>query len=244
MAGLGEACTHIAAVLFYLEALARIQGTETSTQKACQWIIPSYMKSIEYRPIKEIDFTSARGKKRKLDDLIDGEDGPQMESDVLFAAHGEVATDSEMVTLFENLSLGGTRPAVFSVISGYSEPFIPKFMLPTFPKPLMSLRQPEYVDLGYDELLALSETILLEMTAEMSLSVEKETRLQSQSRLWFTFRAGRVTASRMKSVCNTNPANPSQSLIKAICYPEEFKFDSKQTAWGSKQEKIAQEIYL
>jgi len=55
------------------------------------------MKSIEYRPIKEIDFTSARGKKRKLDDLIDGEDGPQMESDVLFAAHGEVATDSEMV---------------------------------------------------------------------------------------------------------------------------------------------------
>jgi len=122
------------------------------------------MKSTVYRPIKEINFTSARGKKQKLDDLIDGEDGPQMESGVLFAIHGEVPTDSEMVTLFENLSLGGTGPAVFSVISGYSEPFIPKSMLPTFPKPLMSLRQP---DLGYDELLALSETIVLEMTAEM-----------------------------------------------------------------------------
>ena len=59
----------------------------------------------------------------------------------------------------------------------------------------MSLRQPEYVDLGYDELLALSETTVLEMTVEMSLAVEEETRLQSQSRLWFTFRAGRVTAS-------------------------------------------------
>ena len=78
MAGLGEACTHIAAVLFYLEALVRIQGTGTSTQQVCQWIIPSYMKSIEYRPIKKIDFTSACGKKRKLDELIDGEDSPQM----------------------------------------------------------------------------------------------------------------------------------------------------------------------
>ena len=244
MAGLGEACTHIAAVLFYLEALARIQGTETSTQQACQWIIPSYMKSIEYRPIKKIDFTSARGKKRKLDELIDGEDSPQMESDVLLVVHREVATGSEMATLFQNLSLGGTCPAVFSVVSGYSEPFIPKFMLPNFPRPLMSLRQPEYVDLGYDELLALSETTVIEMTVEMPLAVEEETRLQSQSRLWFTFRAGRVTASRMKSVCHTNPANPSQSLIKTICYPEEFSFDSKQTAWGSKQERIAQEIYL
>ena len=83
MAGLGEACTHIAAVLFYLEALARIQGTETSTQQACLWIVSLYMKSIEYQPIKNIDFTSARGKKWKLDELIDGENGPQIESDVL-----------------------------------------------------------------------------------------------------------------------------------------------------------------
>ena len=58
MAGLGEACTDIAAVLFYLEALARIQGTETSTQQACQWII--------HEVIKDMDFTSACGKKGNL----------------------------------------------------------------------------------------------------------------------------------------------------------------------------------
>ena len=72
MAGLGETCTHIAAVLFYLEATARIQGaTTTCTQQACQWIIPSYFKKIEYLPIKDIDFTSAQAKKRKLDQIID-----------------------------------------------------------------------------------------------------------------------------------------------------------------------------
>ena len=58
MAGLGEACSHIAAVLFYLEALARMQGTKMCTQEECQWIIPSYLKAIEYLLIKDIDFTS------------------------------------------------------------------------------------------------------------------------------------------------------------------------------------------
>ena len=53
MAGLGEACSHIAAVLFYLEALARMQGTKTCTQEECQWIIPSYLKAVEYLPMQK-----------------------------------------------------------------------------------------------------------------------------------------------------------------------------------------------
>ena len=38
MAGLGETCTHIAAVLFYLEALYRIKEAQTCTQQQCDWI--------------------------------------------------------------------------------------------------------------------------------------------------------------------------------------------------------------
>lgn len=71
MAGLGETCTHIASVLFYLEASGRLHGTsKTCTQEACQWIIPSYLKEVEYLPIKDISFTLARGKKQTLDDQI------------------------------------------------------------------------------------------------------------------------------------------------------------------------------
>ena len=33
MAGLGEVCTHVAAILFYLEAISRIQGKKTCTQQ-------------------------------------------------------------------------------------------------------------------------------------------------------------------------------------------------------------------
>ena len=48
---------------------------------------------------------------------------------------------------------------------------------------------------------------------------------QTSSKVWFTFKAGTITASVMKFVIQTNPAMPSQSLIilTKICYPEAFK---------------------
>ena len=133
---------------------------------------------------------------------------------------------------------------MFSLLPDYSEQFIPKFSLPNFPKPLVSLKQPEYIDLGYDELLTLCESTALEMNIEMSTAVERETRPQSHLKVWFTYRAGRVTASKIKSVCHTNPAIPSQSLIKMTYYLEELSFYSKQTTWWIQQEKKAQELYL
>ena len=60
MAGLGETCMHIAAVLFYLEAVSRVHGVETPTQSQCNWVVPAYLKSAEYRPVKKIDFTSGK----------------------------------------------------------------------------------------------------------------------------------------------------------------------------------------
>ena len=70
-----------------------------------------------------------------------------------------------------------------------------------------------------------------------------ETRDQSKSNLWFTYRAGRITASRMKSVCHTDISNPSQSLIKTIVYPESYRFTSKATSWGCKMKKTARNFY-
>ena len=76
MAGLGEVCTHAAAVMFYLETAARINGTPSCTQQKCQWIMPVFQKQIPYSPIKSIDFTSAKARKRKIDDVIN--DTPQL----------------------------------------------------------------------------------------------------------------------------------------------------------------------
>ena len=51
-----------AVVLFYLEANTWIQRINTCIQKDCEWIIPSSLKTIEYLPTKDNDFSSAQGK--------------------------------------------------------------------------------------------------------------------------------------------------------------------------------------
>ena len=56
----------------------------------------------------------------------------------------------------------------------------------------------------------------LNLTTKMVDAVEKETQDQSRSKLWYRYRAGRVTALKMKAVCRMNSDQPSQSLIKSI----------------------------
>ena len=244
MAGLGEACSHIAAILYYLEALARMEGMRTCTQEECQWIIPSYLKKVEYLPIKEINFTSAKGKKRKLDEMIDGNSNERPLPKV--APQGKRSTETELALLFDELSCGGTKPGVLSLTSDHSAVYVPKLMCDGFPQPLTSLKQPQYVQMNYLELLEQcdSVTCTLDISGEMAAKVEQATRSQSSSKLWFKYRAGCITASRIKAVCRTNPGNPAQSLIKTICYPEAFSFTCPATKWGCKHEKDARDMYL
>ncbi len=62
-------------------------------------------------------------------------------------------------------------------------------------------------------------------------AVERATRSQSASRIWFRQRAGRITASKLKQAIKTNPQQPSKSLIKAICYPEAYRFTTAATRY-------------
>ncbi len=46
MAGLGECCSHVASMLFYLEVWARLNGKLASTKVICTLILPSFVKEI------------------------------------------------------------------------------------------------------------------------------------------------------------------------------------------------------
>ena len=54
MAGLGEVCSHVGAILFYIEA---VRCANTCTDVTCQWVVPTSVKSIPYAKIAHIDFT-------------------------------------------------------------------------------------------------------------------------------------------------------------------------------------------
>lgn len=247
MAGLGETCTHIAAVLFYLEANARIHVT-TCTQEQCEWIIPTYLKKVDYQRIKDIDFTSAQGLKKKHDEIISSTQSMAIptviEEKESTLKHISKPTSAELDLFFANLSIADTKPAILSLMPKYSDKYVPKTSLPEFPLPLTELYKPDYLKVEYHELLKLCETVPINVSEVNAKAIEKETKLQHSTKLWYKYRAGRVTASRMKAVCSTNVANPSKSLIKSICYPDAFAFTSKQTTYGCKHEKQAREKYF
>jgi len=134
-------------------------------------------------------------------------------------------------TFYSKLKVANPRAVILSIIPEYSKNFIPVSYTNKFPVNLSTLYKPEYLDLTYDLLLTECEKVFnsLQVTKEQAINLEKETRKQAKSRMWFNYRAGRITASKLKSAVCTDPSQPSQSLIKAICYPESMKFRSKAT---------------
>ena len=44
LAGLAESCSHIASILFYIEACTQIHGKLACTQVKCTWLLPTYIK--------------------------------------------------------------------------------------------------------------------------------------------------------------------------------------------------------
>ena len=232
-------CTHVAAVLFYVETAVKLNGTTTCTQLKCSWVVPSYQADIPYVPIGELDFTSAKTKMKELK----GSELSATSTSSLQLSKITAPSDQELDRFYDKLSQTSTKPAILSLVPAHAHKYIPTSKLPNYPKPLQSLYEPSYTSLSYADLLAVCKEVQLSLTTEMVAAVEMSTRQQGKSKLWFKYRAGRVTASKMKAVCHTQLTSPSQSLIKAICYPEAFKFVARSTSWGCDHEKTALQHY-
>ena len=71
-AGLAETCSHVASVLFYMEAWTRINGKVACTQVKCAWLLPTFVNEVNYDRVEDINFKSAVKLKEELDESIDG----------------------------------------------------------------------------------------------------------------------------------------------------------------------------
>ena len=243
MAGLCEACSHVGAILFAVEAGVRMRDSSTCTQKKGKWIMPGYVKEIPYLPVSEMDFTSAK-KKHSL--LLEEQVTPmtaRTASDATHTTHVPVPTTEEQIKFFSSISGSTLKPAILSVVQPFNEQFTMKEN-DTLPKPLPeSLYKEECIQLEYKDLLQCCQVISLNVSPDGCQAVEAATRTQSNTKVWFQQRAGRITASNLKSACRTNASKPSKSLIKTICYPEAHKFSSAATRWGSGNESRARDAY-
>ena len=75
-AGLGSACTHSAATVFYLECANKIREKSTVTGVKAYWMLPGGKKDVPAAPVSEIDFSSAASRRRRLMEQVDSLDDP------------------------------------------------------------------------------------------------------------------------------------------------------------------------
>lgn len=238
MAGLGETCTHVAACLFYLEAAARLQESATCTGKPCEWKLPTFQKTMDYAAVSDIDFSSAKRRRQEVESPLPVSPGPDAE----LQASAEVRRPNaeERNLFFDDISHCGVKPAILSLVPPFSDKYVPKSAA-ELPSPLTSLFEPPRLEMSQDQLRDLAASVAVVVTDKQAAAVEKATRGQSKSRIWFSQRAGRVTASKMHQVVKAGPS--PASLVKSICYPEEMAFMSAATSWGKKQEGAARARY-
>ena len=153
-------------------------------------------------------------------------------------------TQEDTMAFLGKLALCKSKPAILSLVEPYSSQYVAESLDSSFPVCLSQIYKSENLNLNYLELLSIATNYQITVTEQQTAHVESKTRLQANSRLWFQMRAGRITASHFKSACRTNPAQPSISLIMAVCHPEMSKFKTAATNWGCEHEKVAISRYL
>ncbi|KAL2098424.1 hypothetical protein ACEWY4_007631 [Coilia grayii] len=242
-AGLGESCSHVSAVLFFIWEKNDSRHQEIScTSKKCEWTSPSEdaLKNVEYKQGKDIIFNSTQQNKKR--NSTKGVSAPPSFPRL---------TAAEQAQLYYNLSQCRTqdgklvKPALLSVVNGYATSYVPKSVLLDLPEPLTKLYEKKARDLNLADLQDQAEAIFedITVTEEQSDIVEEETLAQSKSRIWFDQRSGRVTGSTFRAATRTDIRKPAVSLIRQICYPKSHVFSSEATRWGCKNEDLARQYY-
>ena len=135
------------------------------------------------------------------------------------------------------------KPIILSLISPYSDAF--QLSIDHLP-PQLQLLYNQYLEHDYIQLLGLAAEYISSLgsaTVSQQENLEELTRVQSKSKDWYKYRAGRITASRFYQITHTNPHMPALSLIHSVCYPQTNQFSSKATRYGCAHEKDAIEAY-
>ena len=127
-AGLAESCSHIASVVFYIEAWIRINGKLACTQVKCSWLLPTYVNEVSYKRVQDIDFSTSKKLKENLDQKINSLEDKAMKlaGNYRIQSSYKAAPPSaeEIGTLFTKLGNCKTKPVALSLVPAYADQFV------------------------------------------------------------------------------------------------------------------------
>ena len=139
-----------------------------------------------------------------------------------------------------------TSAALTAVVKQTPNPEPAKVAL-KLPPTLITLCDPKYKNLSQSDFQEACEVVFQSLTISIDEAkyLEESTRLQSQSKLWFDHRAGRLTASKFAAVSKASLSPPPASLVKEIIGSKPVSLDGVPAIdWGKKNESTAREEYL
>ena len=114
-------------------------------------------------------------------------------------------TDAELKDLDHKVSKSG-KPILLSNVPGFCHDYILRCEKSILPLPLTDVFREKMLKAGDTDLLKVCKDVFdnLSINHEQAQKLEETTRNQSQSKLWFEYRAGCVTASRFKAAAHTD----------------------------------------
>ena len=186
VAGLGESCTHIVAILFWTEIKVKFISFQPITDRVSYWLAPKDVRKMVPQPRYKTDFTSAKTKKRLADQSF--ENLPLSHCHSKKVTKVNECTKEEKLSFFKSLVDSNNPAAILRVLPKYSENSIPHTLTsPDVPLILTEVFNEKYTKFNYGQLLIESEKFFNEMINVTSRQVEyvlEQTKGQANSNLW------------------------------------------------------------
>ena len=236
----GEACNHIAALLYALVDITekKRDGLHSSTSKECLWNRPR-SRQLSPRKAEQLVF-----KKQKFSQTQARDSKPDQQKPTVTARKVDISRFGEKLKLCN-------PHAAFLLCN---EETVDMFQQPlhrqkTNSSVRLGLPDPPYmyhdsVNLKSGECEATFQTFQESITlSENDVNyVESKTRKQQKSACWFVARKDRITASQFGEVIKRRDLNKPEGLIKSVLGYN--KFTSESVRWGQSHEAAARRFYL
>ncbi|XP_065668508.1 uncharacterized protein LOC136088543 isoform X1 [Hydra vulgaris] len=216
MAGLGETCSHVGAVLYKIEAAVRVGLTSsTPTELTCVWN-QKIVRNIAGCPVAKINIYSDAAK-QKFNKVL------------LPTVNSNIPTHNSKMNFLIEIESVQPKSVGLSLFSNFNRKFICKVVkLQTLPPSLRNLY-------GADTNLLLEEyheTTQLTLSHADVVYIEEATRTQYYSSTWFDQRAGRITGSVIGQVYHASFDNSNANLVKKICQIAKSEVRTPTLMWG------------
>ena len=186
-------------------------------------MLPSAQKDIVYAEDSDVDFTAPQSLKKKFDESLLCLDECHNEASSTTSQRDKNVKEpsqEQLISLFfEELSLCGSKPAILSLVAPYDDNYMPKSLKENVPPMVKTLFNSNLLRLDQHSILNYCAGVakcLESISADQQKQVEELTRQQNKLNLWYSFRAGRITASKIYAMLHTSLENPSLHLIKCI----------------------------